>query len=88
MVHAGTIRAGALMGLLIFLTVFGMVACDTAHGQVPEFAGKARLSTAAGEQTAVLAGGCFWGVDAVFKHVRGVSSVVSGYAGGNASTAH
>lgn len=40
------------------------------------------------EQTAVFAGGCFWGVDAVFKHVRGVSEVVSGYAGGDASTAH
>lgn len=40
------------------------------------------------EQTAVFAGGCFWGVDAVFKHVKGVSDVVSGYAGGNATTAH
>lgn len=40
------------------------------------------------EQTAVFAGGCFWGVDAVFKHVKGVSEVVSGYAGGNAATAH
>jgi peptide-methionine (S)-S-oxide reductase len=40
------------------------------------------------EQTAVFAGGCFWGVDAVFKHVKGVTSVESGYAGGNAATAH
>lgn len=40
------------------------------------------------EQTAVFAGGCFWGVDAVFKHVKGVSDVVSGYAGGTAATAH
>lgn len=39
-------------------------------------------------QTAVFAGGCFWGVDAVFKHVKGVSEVVSGYAGGSAATAH
>jgi peptide-methionine (S)-S-oxide reductase len=38
-------------------------------------------------QTAVFAGGCFWGVDAVFKHVRGVSSVQSGYAGGQQGTA-
>ena len=45
-------------------------------------------NAAAVEQTAVFAGGCFWGVDAVFKHVKGVSAVVSGYAGGNASTAH
>ena len=35
-------------------------------------------------QTAVFSGGCFWGVDAVFKHVKGVSKVVSGYAGGTA----
>ncbi|MCR4302887.1 MAG: peptide-methionine (S)-S-oxide reductase MsrA [Gallionella sp.] len=39
-------------------------------------------------QTAVFAGGCFWGVDAVFKHVKGVTDVVSGYAGGTAATAH
>ncbi len=39
-------------------------------------------------QTAVFAGGCFWGVDAVFKHVKGVTNVVSGYAGGKADTAH
>lgn len=39
-------------------------------------------------QTAVFAGGCFWGVDAVFKHVKGVSDVESGYAGGSASAAN
>ena len=44
-------------------------------------------ATEAGVQTAVFAGGCFWGVDAVFKHVKGVSEVESGYAGGNADTA-
>jgi peptide-methionine (S)-S-oxide reductase len=37
--------------------------------------------------TAVFAGGCFWGVEAVFEHVRGVSSVVSGYSGGTSETA-
>ena len=37
--------------------------------------------------TAVFSGGCFWGVDAVFKHVKGVNKVVSGYAGGAANTA-
>lgn len=42
---------------------------------------------ATGTQTAVFAGGCFWGVDAVFKHVKGVTGVVSGYAGGSAATA-
>lgn len=38
-------------------------------------------------ETAVFAGGCFWGVQGVFQHVRGVTRVTSGYAGGNASTA-
>ena len=38
-------------------------------------------------QTAVLAGGCFWGVEAVFEHVKGVREVVSGYAGGKAADA-
>lgn len=39
-------------------------------------------------ETAVLAGGCFWGMEAVFEHVAGVSNVVSGYAGGSASDAN
>ena len=38
-------------------------------------------------QTAVLAGGCFWGIEGIFEHMRGVRSVVSGYAGGDASSA-
>ncbi len=45
------------------------------------------LAHAKSLQTAVFAGGCFWGVDAVFKHVKGVTRVVSGYAGGSANTA-
>lgn len=40
------------------------------------------LESAAAADTAVFAGGCFWGVEAVFRHVRGVSSSMSGYAGG------
>jgi peptide-methionine (S)-S-oxide reductase len=39
-------------------------------------------------ETAVIAGGCFWGVQGVFQHVNGVTSAVSGYAGGDKSTAH
>ena len=39
-------------------------------------------------ETAVLAGGCFWGVEAVFEHVKGVRNVVSGYAGGTRATAN
>ncbi len=41
-----------------------------------------------GEQTIVLAGGCFWGVEAVFEQLKGVSNVVSGYSGGTAATAN
>jgi peptide-methionine (S)-S-oxide reductase len=41
----------------------------------------------AGPQTAVLAGGCFWGVQGVFEHVRGVKRVLAGYAGGTEATA-
>ena len=39
-------------------------------------------------ETAVLAGGCFWGMESVFEHVKGVTNVVSGYAGGNAKDAN
>src|SRR5713226_8344478 len=42
----------------------------------------APLAAAKSQQTAVFAGGCFWGVQAVFEHLKGVSSVTSGYAGG------
>jgi len=40
------------------------------------------------ETTAILAGGCFWGVQGVFQHVEGVTNAVSGYSGGEAGTAH
>lgn len=44
-------------------------------------------SAQASTETAVLAGGCFWGMEAVFEHVKGVRKVVSGYAGGSAQDA-
>ena len=44
-------------------------------------------NTQAHSETAVFAGGCFWGVQGVFQHVKGVKNAVSGYAGGAASTA-
>ena len=45
-------------------------------------------TAAHGSQTAVLAGGCFWGVAGVFERVKGVTDVVSGFSGGDKSTAH
>ncbi len=54
----------------------------------PDPAADLTASAAAGSQTAVFAGGCFWGMEAVFEHVKGVTGVVSGYAGGTAATAH
>ena len=43
---------------------------------------------APGDQVAVLAGGCFWGIEAVFERVKGVQRVTAGYSGGDADTAH
>lgn len=43
---------------------------------------------AQGREVAVLAGGCFWGIQGVFQHVKGVENALSGYAGGDAKTAH
>ena len=63
------------------------VSADGPRGSLPNPAVDAALATSKGEQTAVLAGGCFWGVEAVFEHVKGVKRVESGYAGGSADTA-
>lgn len=74
--------------MLLPLPLLAGAGCSTrANGQVPAYAGTANVSAAQGEETAVLAGGCFWGVDGIFKHVKGVETVVSGYSGGDASTA-
>jgi peptide-methionine (S)-S-oxide reductase len=47
----------------------------------------APLAAKPGKQTAVVAGGCFWGIQLVFQHVKGVKSATSGYSGGASSTA-
>ena len=74
-------------GLLLAL---GLTACDAAGtaAVLPDPVVDASLASATGPQTAVLAGGCFWGVDAVFKHVKGVTAVTSGYSGGSAGNAN
>lgn len=73
--------------LLIGFTVSCSVAGASATA-IPDPAVDAPLATSKGKQTAVLAGGCFWGVEAVFEHVKGVSGAKSGYAGGTPKTAN
>ena len=80
-------RFRALVHILAFAGCAGALAGNAARAQVPAFAAASHVPPAKGEQIAVFAGGCFWGVDAVFKHVKGVSTVVSGYSGGAAGTA-
>lgn len=58
-----------------------------AERAVPIPAARVDVPPAPGVQTAVFAGGCFWGMEAVFEQVRGVRGVVSGYAGGTQATA-
>lgn len=55
---------------------------ETPKGPMPKPGVDAPLAEKKGEQMVVLAGGCFWGVQAVFEHVKGVKSAVSGYSGG------
>jgi len=55
--------------------------------QIPDPAVDAQLSAKPTEESIVVAGGCFWGVQAVFQHVRGVQVATSGYAGGTAKNA-
>jgi peptide-methionine (S)-S-oxide reductase len=74
----------------IILTATAMWACSSVTASakaIPDPAFDAPLASAKGEQTAVLAGGCFWGVEAVFEHVKGVTDVKSGYSGGSPKTA-
>ena len=78
---------------LVFAAVLtSVVACRQAQAgsmsPVPAPVVDAPLAKASGHETAVLSGGCFWGIQAVFEHVKGVISATSGYTGGEASTAH
>jgi len=74
----------------VCLGMLGAVqACGAASGgtTLPAPATDVPAASVKAPQTVVFAGGCFWGVEAVFRHVKGVSSAVSGYAGGGAKTA-
>lgn len=72
------------------LSAFAIGGATMAQGAraVPVPAPKLDAARSAGLQTAVLAGGCFWGMEAVFEHLKGVKRVSSGYAGGDAGTAN
>jgi peptide-methionine (S)-S-oxide reductase len=72
--------------LLAVLVIRGMPAAGQEGLALPAPAVDAAASQAS-SAVAVLAGGCFWGVQGVFQHVKGVSNAVSGYAGGAKSTA-
>jgi len=78
-----------LSGLFVTVLFAGVVACSAGDRAVaiPTASLDAPLATAKGEQTAVMSGGCFWGVQAVFQHVKGVISATSGYSGGSAKNA-
>ena len=84
-------RSGSLVVLLAALAVAALLLRPSS---VPAEAARAVPVPAldpqdqASSEVAVLAGGCFWGVQGVFQHVEGVTKAVSGYAGGARSTAH
>ena len=80
-------RSSVRMFAMILTVLAGAVACRAGNGanaavQAP-VADEAK-ATVPGKETAVVAGGCFWGIQAVFQHVKGVVSATSGYAGGTA----
>src|SRR5580765_1931213 len=84
-----TIRKVLPAAALAALAVFWF--CSRAGGNpavaLPAPAADMPRAATPGRQTVVVAGGCFWGVEAVFRHVKGVVEATSGYAGGSAETA-
>jgi peptide-methionine (S)-S-oxide reductase len=76
-----------LRGLAAFI-VSTAVACNAAPAvTIPSPEVDQPLAKSKGAEKMVLAGGCFWGIQAVFEHVKGVSRVTAGYSGGSAGTA-
>jgi peptide-methionine (S)-S-oxide reductase len=75
---------------ILFAALLGTTACTAKANPaaaMPEPAVDAPRASVPSQQTAVLSGGCFWGVQAVFQHVKGVISATSGYSGGSKKTA-
>ena len=79
------------LALLLLGALLAVTSCDAkanpAATAVPAPTVDAPRASAPGRETAVVAGGCFWGIQAVFQHVKGVISATSGYSGGKAKTA-
>jgi peptide-methionine (S)-S-oxide reductase len=80
------VRAFAI-GISFLYLVVTCNAVDRNGLPVPAPSVDAALANGKGEQTAVVAGGCFWGIQAVFQHVKGVINETSGYSGGSSATA-
>jgi peptide-methionine (S)-S-oxide reductase len=79
-----------ISAFLLAMTLGGAIACNAGENTIaaiPKPAVDAAVATSKTEQTAVVAGGCFWGIQAVFQHVKGVINATSGYSGGAAKTA-
>ena len=76
-------------GRFVLLLVFALGGCREARtqGRIPAPQTDEALAHNSGKETAVFAGGCFWGTQAVFERVKGVVATTAGYAGGSASTA-
>jgi peptide-methionine (S)-S-oxide reductase len=84
-------KGGSLMAKLLGMVPVATLACGIANANataLPDPALDTPLAHASSAENITLAGGCFWGVQAVFQHMKGVTKAVSGYAGGAANTAH
>src|SRR5579862_3764766 len=84
-------RSNFIIFLSILVTLAGASAYSRSNASATSFPAPAvddSLASSSSQQTAVIAGGCFWGIQAVFQHVKGVISATSGYSGGEAKTAH
>ena len=75
-------RTRRILGTALGLLMLAGSTLQAAAAPLPAPASEAPRPAAASSQRAVFAGGCFWGVEAVFRHVKGVTRAVSGYAGG------
>jgi len=74
--------------LLIVAAVLSIAATVSSGSVIPDPVVDLQRTPVRGLRTAVLGGGCFWGLQAVFEHVKGVTAVTAGYSGGSAESAN